>query len=99
MFLQSIIITKDSFVSEIVRQDCHTARVFRKHGIDFCCGGKWPLGLVCETKGLDFLSIKAELEESVRSLQLSNALTFDKWNIEFLTDYFVHVHHQQVITN
>jgi regulator of cell morphogenesis and NO signaling len=93
MFLQSMHITKETFVSEIVRQDYRTARVFRKHGIDFCCGGKWPLGIVCESKGLEFSMLKTELENSVRTIQLSNALRFDSWTIDFLIDYIIHVHH------
>ena len=32
----------------------NTTRIFEKHGIDFCCGGKMPLGEACKTKGIDF---------------------------------------------
>jgi regulator of cell morphogenesis and NO signaling len=94
MFLSEININKESFVANIVREDYRTARVFSKHQIDFCCGGKWPLGMTCETKGLDFLSIKKELEHAVRPVQLSNSLPFDKWTVNFLTEYIVNVHHQ-----
>jgi regulator of cell morphogenesis and NO signaling len=94
MFLIPISIDKNSFVSDIVRQDYRTASVFNKYGIDFCCGGKWPLGTVCEMQGLDFNMIKKELECSVRTIQLSNTLHFDEWNIDFLTEYIIKVHHQ-----
>jgi regulator of cell morphogenesis and NO signaling len=93
MFLKPLLITKNSLVSDIVRQDYRTASIFRKYDIEFCCGGKWPLGAVCEMKGLDFDGIRKELDHSVRSLQLSNSLQFDKWNIDFLTDYIINVHH------
>src|SRR5262245_7680733 len=99
MFLTSLIITKDSFITDIVRQDYRTAGVFRRHGIDFCCGGKWPLGMVCETKDLDFNRIKKELEKAVQNLQVSNSLGFDNWDIDFLTDYIIHVHHQYLRDN
>ena len=72
MFLLPISIDKNSFVSDIVRQDYRTASVFSKYNIDFCCGGKWPLGMICEMQGLDFVTIKTELENSVRTIQLSN---------------------------
>src|SRR5574338_1397606 len=94
MFLTPISIDKSSIVSDIVRQDYRTASVFNKYNIDFCCGGKWPLGTVCEMQGLDFSAIKDELENSVRTIQLSNSLRFDEWNIDFLTEYIVNVHHQ-----
>ena len=94
MFLRSININKDLFVSDIVKQDYRTADVFRKYDIDFCCGGKWALGMVCDMKGLDFDGIKKELEDTIRTIQISNSLRFDEWSIDFLTDYIVNVHHQ-----
>ena len=94
MFLRPINIDKNSFVSDIVSQDYRTANVFRKYDIDFCCGGKWALGLICEMNGLNFDSIKKELENSVRTIQLSNSLRFDQWSTDFLTEYLVNVHHQ-----
>ena len=85
-------------VSEIVREDYRTADVFRKHDIDLCCGGKWPLEMVCETKNLDYKIIKKELEEAVRTITIHNTLRFDEWDIDFLTDYIVNVHHQYLRT-
>jgi regulator of cell morphogenesis and NO signaling len=93
MFLQQLDILKNSFVTDIVRQDYRTASVFRKYDIDFCCGGKWPLGLVCETKGLDFDKLKTELKSAIRPIKLSNTLQFDKWDIDFLTEYIINIHH------
>ena len=29
----------DKTIGEIVADDYRTARIFEKHGIDFCCGG------------------------------------------------------------
>ena len=93
MFLQSIIIEKDSFITDIVRQDYRTAGVFNKYNIDFCCGGKWALGIMCEIKGLEFDMVKKELETAIRSLQISNSLPFNDWSIEFLTEYIINIHH------
>lgn len=94
IFLKPINIDKNSFVSDIVREDYRTATVFRKYDIDFCCGGKWALAMVCEMNGLDFDTIKNELEDSVRNVQLSNSIRFNDWSIDFLTEYIVNVHHQ-----
>ena len=87
-------IDQNLFVSDIVSNDYRTADVFRKYGIDFCCGGKWPLQMICETKNLDVGLIKKELEDAVRTIHLSNKLNFDEWDIDFLTDYIINVHHQ-----
>jgi regulator of cell morphogenesis and NO signaling len=94
MFLHQIDILKDSFITDIVRQDYRTASVFRKYDIDFCCGGKCPLGTICETKGLDFDKVRTELKNAVRTIRLSNTLQFDKWDIDFLTAYIINVHHR-----
>lgn len=94
MFLLQISIDKDSLVSDIVKQDYRTASVFNKYNIDFCCGAKWPLAMVCEMQGLDFTVIKTELENSVRTIQLSNSIRFADWNVDFLTEYIVNIHHQ-----
>lgn len=50
--------------------------------------------MVCETKNLDVSVIKKELEEAARTISIHNTLRFDEWNIDFLTDYIVNVHHQ-----
>lgn len=87
-------IDKDLFVSEIVNNDYRTAEIFNKYGIDFYQGDKWSLERVCEIKGLEVIQIRKELEESIRTICLPNTLKFDEWNIDFLTDYIVSIHHQ-----
>lgn len=94
MFLRPFIITEDLFINDIVRRDYRTAKVFRRHEIDFCCGGKWAIGTICESKGLNFSDIKNELDQSVKTIQLSNSLRFDDWSIDFLIDYIINIHHR-----
>jgi len=86
-------INADWSVSEIVNADYRTAEVFRKYGIEFCCGGKWPLKTVCELKNLDINTVNSELERSIRTISLPSSLDFEGWNINFLTDYIINVHH------
>jgi len=86
-------IRADSLVSEIVTVDYRTADVFRKYDIEYCCGGKWPLFLACEARGLDVDAIKAELEEATRTINLPGSLQFAEWDLDFLADYIIHVHH------
>jgi len=93
MFLSEMNITKETLVSDIVRRHYRAARVFNKYQIDFCCGGKWPIGMICESKELDFDSLKRELEYADREIRVFNALEFDKWSVNFLTEYIVNVHH------
>jgi regulator of cell morphogenesis and NO signaling len=79
--------------SEIVRNNYRTAVVFNKYGIEYCCGGKWPLKMVLEDKNLDALKISEELKIVTRDIHLSSMLPFNEWDIDFLTDYIIHIHH------
>jgi len=94
MFSQVNKIDAGSFVSEIVRYDYRTADLFRKYDIDFCCGGKWSLDSVCKNKNLETKAIIEELEKIVRQIPSNAALEFDSWDIDFLTDYVLNVHHR-----
>ena len=93
MFLKSYQIEPSSFVTEIVTKDYRTAEVFRKYGIEYCCGGRWPLEMVCQTKSIDIKKLIKELEDATRTVHVPNALPFNEWDIDFLADYIVHVHH------
>jgi regulator of cell morphogenesis and NO signaling len=76
--------------------DYRTAEVFRKHGIEYCCGGKWPLSTVCMIKGLEMDVIKRELEKAMFSVQIPSAISFHEWNTGFLVDYIVNIHHYYI---
>lgn len=91
--LKKSIISKNQTVAAIVNNDYRAADVFRKYDIEYCCGGKFPLAVACEMKGVDPDKLVQELEEATRDLNNSNTLGFNNWPIDFLTDYIVNVHH------
>jgi len=99
MFLNSFKINGESLVSDIVAQDYRTADIFSKYGIEYCCGGKWPLEVACKARGLDVNTITEELEYSIRNVMLPNVIDFNKWNIDFLIDYIINVHHEYLRTS
>jgi len=90
----STLINENSCAADIVKQHYRTATVFRKHGIEFCCGGRWPLKMVCETKNLDLDEIIDELRQATRVINIPGYLPFETWKIDFLTDYIVNIHHE-----
>ncbi|HSU29122.1 MAG TPA: DUF542 domain-containing protein [Chitinophagaceae bacterium] len=93
MFLKNYEINGGSSVFEIVTNDYRAAEVFRRYGISYCCGAKWPLAVVCENHGLDIEKIKAELESATRTILFPNQIDVGSWDIDFLIDYIIHVHH------
>lgn len=80
-------------VAEIVREDYRTADVFKKYGINFCCGGKVSLAEACAVKNVDLELLNGEIEKATRNITISNALPFNHWEIGFLVDYIINVHH------
>ena len=46
-------ITTETRVGRLAVEHPLATRVFARHGIDYCCGGGRPLGVVCHEKGLD----------------------------------------------
>ena len=78
-------------VGEIAAKDLRKAEVFKKYGIDFCCGGKKSLKQACEEKGLDVTVVEAELENPAPAVQPAN--DFNRWEADFLADYIYNQHH------
>lgn len=78
-------------VGEIAAKDLRKAEVFKKYGIDFCCGGKKTLKQVCEEKGLDVAVVEAELENPAQPV--SSANDYNRWEPDFLADYIYNQHH------
>ncbi|MCW5962862.1 MAG: iron-sulfur cluster repair di-iron protein [Bryobacterales bacterium] len=79
-------------VAEIASTSLAAVKVFERYGIDYCCGGKRPLGDVCGEKGLDLASVENEL-----STALNAAAAEDReWNsapLDELADHIVNRHH------
>ena len=93
MHLKELTINEDSIVSEIVKHNYRTADVFRRHNIEYCCSGRWPLETVCDNTGIDFDELKKELDAAGRTVQVSHDLPYHTWNVDFLTGYIINVHH------
>ncbi|SKB29876.1 iron-sulfur cluster repair di-iron protein [Daejeonella lutea] len=85
-------------IGEMVTKDYRKAQVFKKFGIDFCCGGKKTVEEVCLTKGLDSAKIISELE-AVQNQEPAAGHKFDEWPLDFLADYIINTHHDYVKNN
>jgi regulator of cell morphogenesis and NO signaling len=81
-------------VAEIVTDNIRTADVFKKNGIDFCCGGNVNVQDVCKKKGVDYTKIKEDILNIGKAP--TGAQDFNTWDIDFLADYVVNTHHKYV---
>jgi len=79
-------------IGEFVAEDYRTAAVFEKYGIDFCCGGKVVLSAVCREKGIDRDEILREIA-AAGSTPLGRSNDYAAWDLSFLSDYIINVHH------
>jgi regulator of cell morphogenesis and NO signaling len=83
-------------LGEIVAKDLRKAEVFKKYGLDFCCGGKKTVKEACAEKGLDVAMIEKELQNSDKSVSTARPLPYNDWSLDFLADYIVNTHHSYV---
>jgi len=96
--LQTEDIASTRTIGGFVAEDYRTAEVFERHGIDFCCGGNVPLDAVCRQKGIDPAVILREIEEAKRE-PVERSQNFAAWELPFLADYIVTIHHAYIKEN
>lgn len=82
-------------VGSIAAKDYRKAEVFKKYGIDFCCGGNISLKLASQEAGISEDQLKAELEKA-DVVSTSASQDYDKWSLDFLSDFIKNTHHQYV---
>lgn len=85
-------------IGEITRKDWRKAAIFKKYGIDFCCGGKKTVKEACQEKGIDFAKVERELQQTSNNAG-GGYTNFDEWNLDFLADYITNTHHNYVKKN
>jgi regulator of cell morphogenesis and NO signaling len=85
-------ITENTSVAEIAAALPASVRIFQRHGVDFCCGGKKPLGVVCEEQGLSF----ADLASAIEAAAVSPAVEAQDWPsapLHVLIDHIISWYH------
>lgn len=92
--MESIVIKT---VAEIVADNYKTADVFKKYGIDFCCGGQTSVSEVCTRKNINLSDIERDLSNINLMTRTSN--NFNGWELDFLIDYILTAHHSYVVDN
>ncbi len=86
---------KPKTIGELVANDFRKAEVFRKFGLDFCCGGKKSVKDACNEKGVDVALVQKSLDE-IDSKIAENNLDYKSWDLGFLADYVLNTHHKYV---
>ncbi|HRP58552.1 iron-sulfur cluster repair di-iron protein [Agriterribacter sp.] len=85
----------DETLGEIAAKDLRKAEVFKKYGLDFCCGGKQTVKEACAEKGIDVTKVEKELQEADKN-PTARPLPYNDWGLDFLADYIVNTHHSYI---
>ena len=90
-------ITKEKTVAEIVTENMGADHVFSKYKIDFCCGGNVTLETACKEKGIEFNTLKNEIE-SITAI-ISSDTNFSEMDVVSLIDHSQNVYHKYIKEN
>ena len=90
---------KERTVAEIVTEDIATAAIFKRNGIDFCCGGKVQLDAICTKKNIDTDTVVQQLEALMNEPAEKVSENPDEWSLTRLADHIVDTHHVYVKEN
>ncbi len=82
-------------IGELVSKDYRKADIFKKYGLDFCCGGKKTIAQACKSKGVDVVQIEKELNALDSTYGIPSE-DYNSWDLYFLTDYILNTHHKYV---
>lgn len=88
---------KNKTVADFVVNNIHTANIFKKYGIDFCFDGKISIENACIKNGVDYEQLETELKNLDIKTNFLN--DFNKWSLDFLMIFIVHIHHRYVKNN
>ena len=86
-------IGSETRVADLATQYPATIRVFQRHGIDFCCGGKRPLGEVCAEQRLSLADLKQDLEGALSAVHQPSP-SWPRASLEELARHIVERYHR-----
>jgi regulator of cell morphogenesis and NO signaling len=87
---------EDVTVGDIVAENYHAAGIFRKYGLDFCCGGNIKLKDACENQRIDTNRVVEELK-AINWNQSAINENYQAWEPGFLIDHIIDTHHRFVL--
>ena len=92
-----MVVSNKKTVADFVTENIKTAHVFKKHGIDFCCGGGITIEKACAKNNVDQEMLEKQLSEVDVIKDVIE--DYNKWSLDFLMVYIENVHHTYIREN
>ncbi len=86
-------ITEQTTIADIATNLPASVPVFQRHGVDFCCGGKTPLGIACEEHGVPFEALVQEIDAAT-SAPAAEPQDWTRAPLHQLIDHIVEHYHE-----
>ncbi len=80
-------------LADLVKFDYRMAAVFIKYRMKYSERSNMTLQMASIKKKIDFNRLQLELERAILPCQLTGIKPFSEWEIYFLVDYIIHMHH------
>src|SRR5690606_2326235 len=84
-------------VAELVTENIKTAHVFKKYGIDFCCGGGITIQKACEKANVSLSDLENDLLHVEKAV--NGGHNYNAWALDLLTDHIINIHQAYVAEN
>ncbi len=81
-------------LAELATTHPAASRVFHRHGLDFCCGGRRPLVDACQERGIDPVALVDEIQRE--SAVQAEAPRWDTAPVPALIDFIVTRYHDRL---
>jgi regulator of cell morphogenesis and NO signaling len=94
-FKEIIMSAATKTVREIALEQPSSIRVFEHYGIDYCCGGRKPLGEACTAGKLEVNTVIATLEAAAK-IPAPISRDWSQTSLESLSGHIVATHHAYV---
>ena len=88
-------ITPDTLVADIAAAVPASVKVFERHGVDFCCGGRKRLLAVCQEQHLSFDTIAQEIATAAE-IPGADARDWTTAPLHELADHIVEAYHDKL---
>lgn len=92
---KKVLSAQEETIGDIAAKDPRNAEIFRKYGLEFCCDGKKPLKEACRDAGVSIDTVSRELA-NLPPDRVAPDRDFNHWDLDFLADYIVNIHHRYV---